>query len=37
MFRLPALYGVNNRVKGFTAPGHPGRVISSVHQWGVEE
>ncbi len=37
LFRLPALYGVNSRVKGFTAPGHPGRVISSAHNWWIEE
>ncbi|MCC6705052.1 MAG: ABC transporter substrate-binding protein [Thermomicrobiales bacterium] len=37
LFRLPALYGVNNRVKNFNSPGHVGRVVSSAHTWWVEE
>ncbi len=37
MFRLYAIYGINNRVKNFTPPGHPGRLISSAHEWYVEE
>jgi peptide/nickel transport system substrate-binding protein len=37
LFQLYAIYGVNNRLKGFTPPGHPGRVISSAHNWWVEE
>lgn len=37
LFRLPALYGVNNRVKNFNAPGHIGRVVSSARNWWIEE
>jgi ABC-type transport system substrate-binding protein len=37
MWRLNSIYGVNRRVQGFVAPGHPGRVISSAHEWWVEE
>ena len=37
MFRLYAIYGINNRVKGFIPPGHPGRLISSAHEWYIEE
>jgi len=37
LFRLPALYGVNNRVKNFNSPGHVGRVVSSAHTWWIEE
>jgi ABC-type transport system substrate-binding protein len=35
LWRLNAIYGVNKRVQGFRAPGHPGRVISSAHKWSV--
>ncbi|MCC6704257.1 MAG: ABC transporter substrate-binding protein, partial [Thermomicrobiales bacterium] len=37
LFRLYAIYGINNRVKNFVPPGHPGRLISSAHEWHVEE
>lgn len=37
LFQLNAIYGVNNRLKGFKAPGHPGRVISAAHEWWIEE
>ena len=37
MFRLNSIWGVNKRVQGFVAPGHPGRVISSAHLWSVVE
>lgn len=37
LWRLNSIYGVNNRVQGFKAPGHPGRVISSAHKWSVVE
>jgi peptide/nickel transport system substrate-binding protein len=37
LWRLNAIYGVNKRVQGFVAPGHPGRVISSAHEWWVQE
>lgn len=35
LWRLNSVYGVNKRVQGFRAPGHPGRVISSAHEWSV--
>jgi peptide/nickel transport system substrate-binding protein len=35
LWRLNSIYGVNKRVQGFKAPGHPGRVISSAHKWSV--
>ena len=35
LWRLNSIYGVNKRVQGFKAPGHPGRVISSAHEWSV--
>jgi peptide/nickel transport system substrate-binding protein len=37
MWRLNSIWGVNKRVQGFVAPGHPGRVISSAHLWSVAE
>ncbi|MEA2595471.1 MAG: peptide/nickel transport system substrate-binding protein [Thermomicrobiales bacterium] len=37
LWRLNSVYGVNKRVQGFVAPGHPGRVISSAHEWSVVE
>jgi len=37
LWRLNSIYGVNKRVQGFKAPGHPGRVISSAHKWSVLE
>lgn len=37
LWRLNSIYGVNKRVQGFKAPGHPGRVISSAHKWSVVE
>lgn len=37
LWRLNSIYGVNKRVRGFVAPGHPGRVISSAHEWWVSE
>ena len=37
LWRLNSIYGVNKRVQGFKAPGHPGRVISSAHKWSVAE
>ena len=37
LFQIHAIYGINNRLKGFTAPGHPGRVISAAHEWWVED
>ncbi len=35
LWRMNSIYGVNKRVQGFKAPGHPGRVISSAHKWSV--
>jgi peptide/nickel transport system substrate-binding protein len=37
LWRLNSIYGVNKRVQGFVAPGHPGRVISSAHEWWVTQ
>ena len=37
LWRLNAIYGVNNRVQNFVPPGHPGRVISSAHEWSVSQ
>ena len=37
LWRLNSIYGVNQRIQGFVAPGHPGRVISSAHEWSVSE
>jgi peptide/nickel transport system substrate-binding protein len=37
LWRLNAIYGVNNRVQNFVPPGHPGRNISSAHEWAVNE
>lgn len=37
LWRLNSVYGVNKRVQGFVAPGHPGRVVSSAHEWSVDE
>jgi peptide/nickel transport system substrate-binding protein len=37
LWRLNAIYGVNNRIQGFSPPGHPGRVISSAHEWSVSQ
>ncbi len=37
LWRLNSIYGVNKRVQGFVAPGHPGRVISSAHEWWVKQ
>ncbi len=37
LWRLNAIYGVNKRVQNFVPPGHPGRNISSAHEWAVSE
>jgi peptide/nickel transport system substrate-binding protein len=37
LWQLNSIYGVNKRVQGFKAPGHPGRVISSAHKWSVAQ
>jgi peptide/nickel transport system substrate-binding protein len=37
LWRLDSIYGVNNRVQNFVPPGHPGRNISSAHEWTVSQ
>jgi peptide/nickel transport system substrate-binding protein len=37
LWRLNAIYGVNKRVQNFNPPGHPGRNISSAHEWAVSQ
>jgi ABC-type transport system substrate-binding protein len=37
LWRLNSIYGVNKRIQNFVAPGHPGRVISSAHEWSVAQ
>jgi peptide/nickel transport system substrate-binding protein len=37
LFRLYAIYGISNRVQNFVPPGHPGRLISSAHEWYVQQ
>ena len=37
LWQMNSIYGVNKRVQGFKAPGHPGRVISSAHKWSVAQ